>query len=682
MTNSIIQRARPALRRLTHWVRTEAVLVAILLFALATRLWHLGTFPANLVCDECDNLRNIYEIIVFDDPSLFGLDWKPQAALSLHMMSWFIRWGGNSPFMLRLPSALISVVALIPFYYLMRRSVSRTASLAAVLLLSTNPWYLNFSRSGWENVHICLATFLAVLGLIRALEGRGRWWVNVLVSSVGTAWSLYGYFAGRAVPFILALSLPFAFWLYPTRKRRILGTYAAITVLSLVLFAPQMPVIYDQWDAFTSRMRTVSALHVPLPSKDHESRVELLKDNLISAILSVTWPINNTRRYAAPAQPLIHPLVGLLAELGMFTSLWVLRRHIWWWLMLVVPLICTQVLTTQIPHAARGIAIAPILFYFAAVGLDVLSPYWYGFSQRRVAIVVVLLCMIAVYGDLRLYHEWMAAPETLLNRGPGVSVADFPYWAQWQINRLQKSGLKTGSMESWEKNRQQIISWIAANPERQAELAPATKGRLRLLRPLPVAQQPSADEKLASAGVGPEATPVAPQIWPAEIPKEELAVRLRQIANTPPPIREARQGAFDSTNGQGVEVTYYDGRNWFGLPTDQGWATDLTLRAVPQREVSIRWRATLTAPQSGSYRFALLSDDGAELQIDGKVVVTDLASHAMRAAASVFDLTAGEHPLELRYWQGGGMFAMVLLWQPPGEDWGPIPAAVLAAPKQ
>src|SRR5262249_10862 len=224
------------------------------------------------------------------------------------------------------------------------------------------------------------------------------------------------------------------------------ATYATIAVVSLILFAPQIPVIFYQWGAFTSRMRTVSALHVPLPWDHHESRIALMKDNLISATLSVVQPINNTRRYAAPARPLVHPIIGLLLQLGMFASLWVFRRHVWWWLMLVVPLIFTQVLTTQIPHAARGIAIVPVLFYFAAVGLDVLSRYWYGFGQRRVAIVVVVICLIAVAGDLRLYHEWIAAPETLLDRGPSVSMEDFPYWAQWQINRLQKSGLETGRM--------------------------------------------------------------------------------------------------------------------------------------------------------------------------------------------------------------------------------------------
>jgi hypothetical protein len=160
-----------------------------------------------------------------------------------------------------------------------------------------------------------------------------------------------------------------------------------------------------------------------------------------------------------------------------------------------------------------------------------------------------------------------------------------------------------------------------------------------------------------------------------------LVFRLRQIANTPVPIREPREGAFNSASGQGVEVSYYDGKEWFGLPTEQGWATDLSLRVVPRRPVSIRWRATLIAPETGMYRFAMLSDDGAELQIDGKVVVTDLESHSMRAVVRVFDLTAGEHPLELRYWQGGGLFALVVFWQPPDGDWGPIPAEVLAPPK-
>ena len=43
---------------------------------------------------------------------------------------------------LRLPSAILSTLALVPFYFLARQVVSRLAALIAALLLACNLWYL------------------------------------------------------------------------------------------------------------------------------------------------------------------------------------------------------------------------------------------------------------------------------------------------------------------------------------------------------------------------------------------------------------------------------------------------------------------------------------------------------------------------------------------------------------
>ncbi len=54
----------------------------------------------------------------------------------------------------------------------------------------------------------------------------------------------------------------------------------------------------------------------------------------------------------------------------------------------------------------------------------------------------------------------------------------------------------------------------------------------------------------------------------------------------------------------------------------------------------------------GKYRFALLSDDGSKLYIDGRVVVKNDGVHAILREDGSITLTAGMHSIRLSYFQG------------------------------
>jgi hypothetical protein len=72
----------------------------------------------------------------------------------------------------------------------------------------------------------------------------------------------------------------------------------------------------------------------------------------------------------------------------------------------------------------------------------------------------------------------------------------------------------------------------------------------------------------------------------------------------------------------------------------------------------------------GAYRFSLLSDDGAKLEIDGKVVVDNDGVHAAACASAGATLTRGVHDIRVGYFQGPRFtVALVLAVAPPGQPW-------------
>jgi hypothetical protein len=75
----------------------------------------------------------------------------------------------------------------------------------------------------------------------------------------------------------------------------------------------------------------------------------------------------------------------------------------------------------------------------------------------------------------------------------------------------------------------------------------------------------------------------------------------------------------------------------------------------------------------GKYGFALNSDDGSRLYIDGALKINNDGLHLPREMRAVVDLAGGIHAIRVSYFQGpcasDPCLALQLTVQPPGEEW-------------
>ncbi len=71
----------------------------------------------------------------------------------------------------------------------------------------------------------------------------------------------------------------------------------------------------------------------------------------------------------------------------------------------------------------------------------------------------------------------------------------------------------------------------------------------------------------------------------------------------------------------------------------------------------------------GKYRFALLSDDGSRLYIDGRRVIDNDGVHPVIVKYAIVKLIAGRHRIRVSYFQGPrAQLALVLGVAEPGAD--------------
>jgi hypothetical protein len=85
----------------------------------------------------------------------------------------------------------------------------------------------------------------------------------------------------------------------------------------------------------------------------------------------------------------------------------------------------------------------------------------------------------------------------------------------------------------------------------------------------------------------------------------------------------------------------------------------------PTDSFAARFTGDLVVEKAGKYTFYLRSDDGSQLFIDGKRVINNDGVHGTVQKAVTLNLSAGEHDIELRYFERSGSQTLQLDWRGP-----------------
>lgn len=138
--------------------------------------------------------------------------------------------------------------------------------------------------------------------------------------------------------------------------------------------------------------------------------------------------------------------------------------------------------------------------------------------------------------------------------------------------------------------------------------------------------------------------------------------------------------ASSGHRNKGLLANYYRNATWSGPPIDVqvdpqidfDWSKSLPLPPP----FSVEWTGSIAIDQLDEYVFGLIADDGALLEIDGKVVV-DVTHVLLQKRTGAINLTAGLHSIRVRYFNllfGG---SVRLSWTVRGRPEQIVPTEVL-----
>ncbi len=157
-----------------------------------------------------------------------------------------------------------------------------------------------------------------------------------------------------------------------------------------------------------------------------------------------------------------------------------------------------------------------------------------------------------------------------------------------------------------------------------------------------------------------------------------LTARSKFTITTPPPLT--------ATPGAGLTAQYWPNATFKGKPAvtrvdptlNFAWQRDGSpAPSIPVGPFSARWTGSIQAPTDDNYTLETISDDTAQVWIDGKLVIDASKPHNARVDKAVVPLTAGRHTIRVDYTQTANEAYLKLLWSSPTISQRIIPAGQL-----
>src|SRR6266513_3129707 len=310
---------------LPRWTAWEMVIFAsLLLVALLARIWNLTGFPDNIYPDEVMTgtvATQSYINPTGRSPSVFSTAWSgiDLPALWFWIVGWFVKVGGSSLAMLRLPAALFGAATAVPLYGLIRGTWGRYAAISGTAILAFSASNIHFSRLALNNITTQFFWTVCFFFLLRALRSRRP--LDWAVAGISAGLSEYFYYGTRLLPFILILFICYTLAFHWKRVRGYPSDFLLLAGSYLVGFGPLLFHFISKPNLYLGRGASLMiwSPHIPTTFGDFETGWKtvwpVVRENLLGISTHSSQDIID---YA----PRLLPAEASLLVLGVALLLW------------------------------------------------------------------------------------------------------------------------------------------------------------------------------------------------------------------------------------------------------------------------------------------------------------------------------------------------------------------------
>ncbi|MBL7036465.1 glycosyltransferase family 39 protein [Candidatus Microgenomates bacterium] len=414
------------MKKIISFLRPNFVLILILSLFLFSRLFRISEIPGSLYWDEASIGYNAYSVLTTGKDEwgeVLPLHFRAfgEFKLPVYVYSVVVSEAifGLTAFAVRLPSVIYGFFSVLGLYLLvMNLTKSKTISLLSSFLFTITPWFLIFSRTGYEAV-AGLAFFL--WAIFFWLQSDHKKWL-IIPSVIFFLASSYSYNSFRILTplFLGPILISFAF---STRKKKSKKNELLLLLFSAFLILASLIPIYKLYsqDSGLSRLQTVGTT---------KNLVSNYFKNYSPDFLFVNGDTNP--RSQVPGSPQLYLLDSVFILLGL---IYIFKRKDFKILYILIALILAPIpaaITRESPHALRVIFLSPVLVTISAMGIYFLLKRFK--SQKRLVMVVVIALYLlsfegyfykfgTIYNDLSS-SAWQSEYKQIFESSEGGCVSD------------------------------------------------------------------------------------------------------------------------------------------------------------------------------------------------------------------------------------------------------------------
>lgn len=422
-----------------------------------TRFAFIDTVPNNLQPDSVDTIRHFLEKRTRGESSFFTTNWNGSHIINqwLIALPWYIL--GQPYWAVHLSSATMSLlIAVLFFIFLKEATKSTLVAFVGSLWLLVDPWFLNFSRSGWENIANCLMVVLLLYAQVRE-EGdfKKRAALLIIVSLI----SPYLYHPGKIISGLAVILLAISILRRDSLVWRTRLSYLFIFIL--IWFIWLLPFLSISAQHQLDRISAVSIFSQVDPWL---SLVQNLKNNFLAFAFfqDSYWHVGINGRYLPLEGWVLYPPLIVFYWLGILSSLWKRRIFLFVGIVLIWPI---NILSLHTPDAARTLHALPFIYLMISLGLHLLISQISRFINRLLVasdlrasalslfnLTVLIFAIGLALHQFTTYWVWINQPRTLKSREPAIYRDDYEQWLREMRRQLKVSG-RTLNINEWDAQR-------------------------------------------------------------------------------------------------------------------------------------------------------------------------------------------------------------------------------------
>lgn len=368
--------------RLEHWGNTTMLYgleseknkkpwligaVIILCLSIVANFVFITSYPF-IVDGDASAEAIVSERILSFKASPFGLYKGELSNAYLYVLGTFLKILDDKLLGLRLFSAIGGVLGGLFFFLFSKNIVNRRLALTFSLVLVTSPFYVHFSRSGLELVHI-LAMMMICLWLLTFDKFQ-----ILAFFTIGLVVGLSQYVgaAAKFLPVIIGVYLVIDFIGGGINRKLLIRNFLLLLVGLLIVYSPLAVKLINSGIGLNSRLNQVSILnHETIVSGNFTEKVSLITTQLYKAIGAFFYPHGHLSLFFSRS-PYLYYFPASLMLLGLIVCLATLRYRsskffvIWF----IVGSILADFFTIDTPMSSRDIVILPVVCIFIALGLN------------------------------------------------------------------------------------------------------------------------------------------------------------------------------------------------------------------------------------------------------------------------------------------------------------------------